>query len=99
MHSNQKNADAMNRWLYEGRLSDYRLMPNIENGIKRKHGQVNFHLPQFSTGHGCKYGHDVVEACPSCRNTSETAKHIFITFALYEYRRNFTGEEILNSNS
>ena len=38
-------------------------------------------LTQLLTGHGCyraylyKYGHDVAEACPECRNERETAEH------------------------
>ena len=58
-------------------------MPNIEDGTRRKRGQVNFNLILFITGHGCyttylyKYGHDPNEACPLCLDTSETGEHIF----------------------
>lgn len=31
----------------------HRLIPNIQQWIHRNHGQVNFHLTQFLTGHGC----------------------------------------------
>ncbi|XP_036329814.1 uncharacterized protein LOC118741954 [Rhagoletis pomonella] len=30
-----------------------RLIPNIEKWISRPHGEVNFHLTQMLTGHGC----------------------------------------------
>lgn len=100
VHPDQVNDDVMNRWQHEWTSSTkgrwtYRLIPNIEEWTGRKHGQVNFYLTQFLTGHGCyrtylyKYGHDVDEACPSCLDTSETAEHIFFTCPRYEFRRNF----------
>ena len=90
----------MNRWqrdwisFTKGRWI-YRLIPNIEEWTRRKHGQVNFYLTPSLAVHECyrpylyKYGHDIDETCPSCRNTSETEEHIFFTCTRYEYRRNF----------
>ena len=44
--------------------------------------------------HGCyraylyKYGHDIAEACPECRNERETAEHVFFTCPRYVNQRN-----------
>ncbi|XP_062542083.1 uncharacterized protein LOC134210074 [Armigeres subalbatus] len=31
----------------------HRLIPNLSTWMNRKHGEVNFHLTQFLSGHGC----------------------------------------------
>lgn len=31
----------------------HRLIPKIDHWVKRKHGQVNYHMTQLLTGHGC----------------------------------------------
>ena len=95
----QIEYDAMDKWQADwanynkGRWT-YRLIPSIGEWTKRRHGQVNFYLTQLSTGYGCytaylyKYGHDVVEACPECRNERERAEHVFFTCPRYVNQRN-----------
>ena len=67
----QIEDDAMDKWQQDWANSSkgrwtYRLIPSI--------GEVNFYLTQLLTGHECyraylyKYGYDVGEACPECRN-------------------------------
>ena len=86
----QIEDDAMNKWQQDSANSNkgrwtYRLIPNIGEWTKRRHGQVNFYLIQLLAGHGCdraylyKYGHDVCEASPECRNEREMAEHVFFT--------------------
>ena len=80
----------------------YRLIPSIGEWTKKRHGQVNFYLTQLLTSHGCyryiyihiqiyfyKYGHDVAEAYPECRNERETAEHVFFTCPRYVDQRNY----------
>lgn len=59
----------------------YTLIPNIEKWVNRKHGEVNFHLTQFLTGHGVyrsylhRFGHDNSPLCPVC-SVVEDACHV-----------------------
>lgn len=57
------NADARGRWTA-------RLIDNLAPWVERRHGEVNFYLTQFLTGHGCfnTYLHKMgkVES-PSCQ--------------------------------
>jgi len=70
----------------------YRLIPDLATWIGRKHGEVNFHLTQLLSGHGCfrsylkRFGHDTTDECPSCgRHKVEDAHHV-----IFECRR-FSG--------
>ena len=74
------------RWTYR---------PSTGKWTKINQGQMNFCITQSLTGHGCyreylyKYGHDVDEACPECRNERETAENVFFTWSLYVDQRNY----------
>ncbi|XP_070142284.1 uncharacterized protein [Drosophila kikkawai] len=60
----------------------YRLIPHLDCWLKRKHGQVNFHLTQILSGHGCfrnnlrRFGHEEADNCAHCQGQlEETAEH------------------------
>lgn len=69
------NRSTKGRWTY-------RLIPRIEPWLNRKHGETNFYLTQFLTGHGCyrkylhRFGHDSSPKCPSCVDEDEDAEHV-----------------------
>lgn len=58
-----------------------RLLPRIEPWVSRKHGEVNYHLTQLLSGHGCfrSYLHRVGRAetpeCPYCGSGRDDAEH------------------------
>lgn len=60
----------------------HRLIPSVASWIDRHHGEVNFHLTQFLSGHGCfrsylhRFGHAVSPDCPECAGTQESAEHV-----------------------
>src|ERR1700709_1053619 len=59
----------------------HRLIPNIERWTNRKHGELNYHLTQFLTGHGGyrqylnRFGHDDSPLCPMCGEI-EDVEHV-----------------------
>ena len=79
--------ESMEKWQQEwdsaekGRWT-HRLIPNLSAWVNRKHGEVNFHLTQFLSGHGCfrKYlhrcGHATSPSCPACAEIEETPEHV-----------------------
>ena len=58
------------------------LIPRIEEWIQRRHGEINYHLTQFLSGHGGyrKYLHqfrlDDSPLCPECGCTPEDPEHV-----------------------
>lgn len=86
----RRTAQAESMTVWQGRWDEstkgrwtYRLIPSIERWLNRKHGDVDYHLTQFLTGHGCfraylfKYKHEDSPECPVCIGTVETAEHVF----------------------
>lgn len=69
------HASENGRWTY-------RLIPNIRPWLDRKHGEVNYQLTQFLTGHGGyrSYLHriGVVDSpyCPNCKGKEENPEHV-----------------------
>lgn len=60
----------------------HRLIPSVSKWTSRPHGEVNFHLTQFLSGHGCfrwylhRFGHAGSPSCPECADCDETAEHV-----------------------
>uniref|UniRef100_A0A2M4BC28 Putative waldo-6 aae n=1 Tax=Anopheles marajoara TaxID=58244 RepID=A0A2M4BC28_9DIPT len=61
----------------------HRLIPDLEPWLSRRHGEVDFFLTQFLSGHGCfrsyhhRFGHVGSPACPECgSNVEETPEHV-----------------------
>lgn len=67
-------TDNKGRWTFEQ-------IPNVKKWVGRKHGDINFHLTQFLTGHGSfgKYLHKIgkrqEDACQLCGVSPDTVKH------------------------
>lgn len=59
-----------------------RLVPQIEPWISRKHGEVNYYVTQFLSGHGCfraylhKVGRVETPECLYCGNGRDDAEHV-----------------------
>jgi len=79
----QATREWQQRWdtSHNGRWT-YALIPNIEAWTTRPHGELDFHLTQLLSCHGCfqQYLHRFKRAdsplCPSCPNALETAEHV-----------------------
>lgn len=60
----------------------YRLIPNIKRWLNRLHGELNFDLTQFLTGHGCyraylhRFNLDDSPFCPLCKGVEESPEHV-----------------------
>ncbi|CAB0039993.1 unnamed protein product [Trichogramma brassicae] len=65
----------------KGRV-DTRLIPNITPWIERRHGEVDYHLTQLLTGHGCFRSYlcwsknDTSDLCPVCPAAVEDVEHV-----------------------
>jgi len=76
-----------------------RLIPNIEEWVKRGHGEVCFHTTQVLTGHGCfaSYLHrfkiQLSDACEQCGHAPDDAEHAFFECDAWEnWRSQACGE-------
>lgn len=72
----------------------YALIPNISTWTSRRHGEVNFHLTQVLSGHGCfaaylkRFGKLESSECWYCGAPTDDAEHtVFICDAGYSRRR------------
>lgn len=90
---------SMVRWQREWTSSTkgrwtYRLIPDITGWVDRRHGEVNFHLTQFLSGHGCfrqylhRFGHAETPVCPECADLEETAEHVVFVCPRFVGERN-----------
>lgn len=70
------NISVKGRWTY-------RLIPSIKKWIERPHGEVNFHMTEFLSGHGGfreylhRIGRAVSPNCTHCVQVIETPEHVF----------------------
>lgn len=80
-------AESLAKWQREWVTSEkgrwtHRLIPNVTAWVNRRHGEVNFHLTQFLSGHGCfrkylhRFGHAESPLCPACSECEETPEHV-----------------------
>lgn len=80
-------ADTMVKWQREWDTAEkgrwtYRLIPNLAKWVSRSHGEVNFHLTQFLSGHGCfkkylhRFGHAESPLCAECPVVEESPEHV-----------------------
>lgn len=69
------SASSKGRWTHT-------LIPNIAVWLERTHGDTNYYLTQFLSGHGCfrkylhRFGHDSSPMCPNCAEEEEDANHV-----------------------
>ena len=86
-HREEAKNDTMEKWqkrwnhLREVGQWTKRLIPNIEIWTSRKHGEVNHHITQVLSGHGCfrQYLHRFklidTDLCVYCKSGADTAEH------------------------
>lgn len=94
-------ANWQNRWdrATKGRWT-YKLIPKIDVWTSRGHGDCNYHLTQFLSGHGgyrkylYRFGHDTSPLCPECPEEEETTEH-----AIFHCRRFSNWRAALHSPS
>jgi hypothetical protein len=61
----------------------HRLIPSVKDWMERPHGEVNFHMTEFLSGHGGfrDYLHRIGRAqspnCPHCVQAIESPEHVF----------------------
>lgn len=101
-------TDSLAKWQQEWNNAEkgrwtYRLIPNVSLWVNRKHGEVNFHLTQFLSGHGCfrkylhRFGHASSPCCPDCENVEETPEHVVFECPRFEeVRRDMRGVTVDN---
>ncbi|CAB0037781.1 unnamed protein product [Trichogramma brassicae] len=71
----QWSATTKGRWTH-------RLIPSIAAWIERRHGEVNYHLTQLLSGHGCfrsylcRTKNDTSSSCPTCHPIVEDVEHV-----------------------
>lgn len=86
------------KWQERWKSSDkgrwtYRMIPNIQMLLDRKHGEVNYDLTQFLTGHGGyrsylhRFGHDDSPFCPLCKSEVENPEHAIFHCPRFERER------------
>lgn len=89
---------TVQQWQAEWEVSQkgrwtYKLIPNINMWIKRKHGEVNFYLTQILSGHGnfgsylCKIGKREVAECRYCAEPNDTPEHTMFACPRWEQER------------
>uniref|UniRef100_W8ADE4 Putative 115 kDa protein in type-1 retrotransposable element R1DM n=1 Tax=Ceratitis capitata TaxID=7213 RepID=W8ADE4_CERCA len=70
-----------------------KLIPNVSKWIERQHGETDYYLTQFLTGHGCfrqylhKYTHADTPYCLHCSGETEDAEHILLYCSRFENER------------
>ena len=108
----KEEAASLQTWQQRWDAADkgrwtHRLIPSVEVWKKRKHGEVNYHLTQFLTGHGCyrkylhRFGHDESPLCPTC-GEDEDAEHVTFKCSRFQSEREelfkATNEELRPDN-
>ena len=80
------STSTKSRWTYT-------LIPDIKSWIERKHGDVDFYLTQFLTGHGCfreylnRFRLKTSAQCSYCNEQSQTARHVFFVCPKFDIER------------
>lgn len=76
------------RWTYE-------VIPDIERWINRKHGELDYHMTQAVSGHGCfnkylhKFGKRNSPDCTYCSEEDDARHTLFECIRWEEQRRNY----------
>lgn len=71
----------------------YKLITDIRSWYKRRHGNIDFHLTQALTGHGCfqaylkRFGKTNSEACVFCAHPADDVLHTLFECDAWEERR------------
>lgn len=88
------DSSSKGRWTH-------RLIPDVKKWLSRRHGEVNFHLTQALSGHGCfsaylhRFGKLDSPECWYCGHHSDDAFHTVFVCDAWHNQRN-TVEKLLN---
>jgi len=95
MEEKDRTSSAwQDRWdkVDKGRWT-HRLIPNIKEWTSRRHGELDYYVTQFLTGHGCfrAYQHrfkiDDNPSCPACIESIEDAEHVLFVCPRFQVER------------
>jgi len=81
------NESTKGRWTH-------RIINSIETWVNRQHGELDYHLTQFLTGHGCfraylyRFKHEESADCPLCIGIPEDAEHVVFECPRFTEERN-----------
>ena len=84
---------AVGRWTH-------RLIPQIDTWLNRNHGETDYNLTQFLTGHGgyrsylYRFGHDDSPRCPNCPEQNEDVEHVMFVCNRFAERRRILETDI-----
>lgn len=107
-------AETLRKWQQDWDIAvkgrwTHRLIPDLSLWLNRTHGEVNFHMTQFLSGHGCfrtylhRFGHARSPLCPECSEIEETPQHVaFECPRFMSERRELTtsmGDDSLNADN
>ena len=80
--------DSLQQWKEERDASEkgrwtHRLIPQVDNCVNRKHGEVTYYLTQMLSNHGCfraylhRFKREETPECPAECGVSEDTEHVF----------------------
>lgn len=81
----------------------HRLIPRLEPWCSRQHGEVNYHLTQALTGHGCfgaylhRIGRKDTDACTQCGAPQDDAEHTIMACPVWSESRHQLEAELRTS--
>lgn len=98
MMQEEASARLVRNWQEEWEATKYgrwtfRLIPEINKWVNRKHGLVTYHLAQFLTGHGCfgsylkRFNLRASGACQLCGYEDDDAEHAVLKCDAWYARR------------
>ena len=87
-------SSSKGRWTYN-------LIPNLKNWLERKHGDVDYYLTQFLSGHGGfkqylhRFGLDDRPFCPFCTDDSiQDSRHVFFVCPRFDIERGLLNTQL-----
>lgn len=91
-------ASSIREWQDRWRTSmkgrwTFAMIPDILDWTTRRHGDINYHLTQLLSGHGCfreylyKYKHVDDPNCLYCEGRTESAEHVLMECVRFEEAR------------
>ena len=100
--------DSLQRWQEKWDASEkgrwtHRLIPQVDNWVNRKHGEVNYYLTQMLSNHGCfrayhyRFRHDESPECLAGYRLPEDAENVFFWFQRFAGERKELEERLGSS--
>ena len=76
------------------------MIPNLRIWLNRKHGDPDYYVTQFLSGHGGfkqylhRFGLDESSVCPFCTDLVQDARHVFFVCPKFSAERNRMEREV-----